>query len=283
MSADDKPLLGKKILITRPSGQSDEMASMLEGLGAEVIRCPTIEFAPPDDWAPLDRAIESIETYDWIVFTSANGVRFFLHRLEEKKPLALDATRALICCAIGPATADAVNRAGLRVDVVASDSKAEGALRAIVEHLGDTSRVSGLRFLIPRAAVARDLLPDELRRLGASVDAVPAYQTIRPDVDGWEIARLFTERSVDAIAFTSSSTVANFAAVVGRKDLGELLQGVIVGCIGPVTAKTATEYGLKDVVQPRAYTSDALANSLVEELSGSGKPGGGAKAPFPTA
>jgi uroporphyrinogen III methyltransferase/synthase len=266
MSADDKPLLGKKILITRPSGQSDEMAAILEGLGAEVIRCPTIEFAPPDDWSCLDRAIQDLQSYDWIVFTSANGVRFFLQRLKSRSPLGLEALHKLTSCAIGPATASAMQSAGVRVDVTADDSRAEGALVAIVEQLGGETPLKGLRFLIPRAAVARDLLPDELRRLGADVDAVPAYKTIKPDIDGEQIARLFTEGHVDAAAFTSSSTISNFASIVGRKRLGELLRDVVVGCIGPITAATAAEYGLEHIVQPTVYTSDALAGAIAQAL-----------------
>jgi uroporphyrinogen III methyltransferase/synthase len=110
------------------------------------------------------------------------------------------------------------------------------------------------------------VLPDELRRLGATVDAVPAYRTVRPDIDGKQIERLFTDGQVDAVAFTSSSTISNFAAIVGRKDLGDLLKGVVVGCIGPITASTAAEYGLRNTVQPLVYTSDALASVIAQSL-----------------
>src|SRR5215471_1333456 len=178
----DKPLQGRTVLITRASGQSEEMAGLLEELGAEVICCPTIEFVPPDDWQPLDRAIAALQGFDWIVFTSANGVRFFLRRLAEKSSPGLAAIAGLTCCAIGPATAAALQKAGIRVDVIAADSKAEGALRTIIEDAGGEDRLRGLRFLIPRAAVGRDLLPDELRKLGAEVEVVPAYKTVKPSV-----------------------------------------------------------------------------------------------------
>ena len=254
-------------MLTRASGQADEMASFFEALGAEVIRCPTIEFAPPDDWVPLDDAIARIRSYDLIVFTSANGVRFFLQRLAERHPSGSQVVDEMTCCAIGPATAAALETAGVRVDIVAADSKAEGALAAIVGRLGGTAALRGLRVLIPRAAVARDLLPDELRRLGARVDAPAAYKTIRPPhVDGKEIANLFRKKTIDAVALTSSSTVSNLAALVGVESLENLLRGVVVGCIGPITAAKAAEYGLKDVVQPQAYTSVALARAIADAL-----------------
>ena len=257
-----QPLKGLKALVTRGRAQSAEITSLLENAGATVIHCPTIEIREPDSWAALDGAIGKLESYDWVIFTSANGVDFFHRRLAETSTRLPD---RVITCAIGPATALAL-RQRARVDVVAADSKAEGALAAILERAGGPEGVRGLRFLIPRARVAREVLPVKLTALGATVDAVEAYQTIRPETDGEAIKRLITEAPIDVITFTSSSTVSNFAAIVGMKDLSNLLEGVAVACIGPVTAATAREHGIDRIIQPDQYTAPALVESLIEAV-----------------
>jgi uroporphyrinogen III methyltransferase/synthase len=261
-----RPLTGRRVVVTRPPGQSEEIISLLEKLGAAIIHCPTIEVRAPDSWDGLDLSIARLESYDWIVFTSANGADFFFRRLGEKRADALSALEGSVVCAIGPSTARAIEAAGASVDLVATDSKAEGALAAIIERLGGGGQVRGLRFLIPRAKVARDLLPVKLGELGATVDAVEAYQTVKPDVDARSIVRLFTGGDIDAITFTSSSTVTNFAALVGTKDLSGLLSGVTVACIGPVTAATAREHGLTDIVQPETYTAASLVRSIAQSI-----------------
>ena len=258
-------LKGLKVLVTRGRSQSAEMTSLLENHGATVIHCPTIEISEPESWDCLDAALVKLENYDWIVFTSANGVDFFYRRLAEKLGDEARLPDQLITCAIGPATAKAL-RTRARVDVVAKDSKAEGALAAIIEHAGDRENIRGLRFLIPRAQVARELLPSELTELGARVDAVEAYQTLIPDTDGERIKRLITEAPVDVITFTSSSTVSNFAAIVGMKDLSGLLENTLVACIGPITAATARDHGLRKIIQPDAYTAAALVESIIEAI-----------------
>lgn len=261
-----QPLKGKTIIITRPRAQSGEMTLHVERLGATVIHCPAIEIVEPVSWAALDAAIDQLTTYDWLVFTSSNGAEFFFRRLAEKLCGHGVSMNNLVICAIGPATAKAIEKAGVRVDVVAKDSKAEGALATIIEHVGGADRIRGLRFLIPRARIAREVLPDKLSRLGAYVNAVEAYQTVKPDVNTDDIARLFKEGRVDAITFTSSSTVSNFAALVGVDDLSTLLRNTVVACIGPVTASTALEHGLKDIVQPDVYNTTALVEVLVKAI-----------------
>jgi uroporphyrinogen III methyltransferase/synthase len=242
------------------------MTRQIEQLGARVIHCPTIEVAEPTSWAALDAAIEQIATYDWLVFTSANGAEFFFRRLAEKRR-GLDAsTSSPVICSIGPATAKAIEKAGIRVDVIAEDSKAEGALAAIIARAGGENRIRGLRFLIPRARIAREVLPVELSSLGAYVDAVEAYQTVKPDVEAGNIVRLFTEGAVDAITFTSSSTVHNFAALVGAGDLSTLLRNTLVACIGPVTAATAIEHGLTNIVQPDVYNTTAMVEAMAKAI-----------------
>src|SRR5215216_597912 len=263
-----QPLAGKTILITRPLAQSKEMTLLVEGLGARAVHCPTIEVVEPSDCTALDAAIKQLATYNWIVFTSANGANFFFHRLAEKLFNVAPSMNHLVVCAIGPATAKAIENAGVRVDVTAADSKAEGALQAIIEHAGGESGIRGLRFLIPRARIAREILPIELGRLGAHVDAVETYQTVKPDTDIESIIRLLKEGAADAITFTSSSTVANFAALVGAADLSSLLQNTLVACIGPVTAATALEHGLRNIVQPEVYNTSALVEAIVKEIGG---------------
>jgi uroporphyrinogen III methyltransferase/synthase len=259
--------MGKTVLVTRARTQSEEITTRLEALGAAVIHFPTIEFIPPNSWTSLDGSIGRLREYDWIVFTSANGVHFFFKRLSELRQE--DAGQLLaghVLCAIGPATARAIQAAGGNAAVVASDSRAEGALTAIVDHAGGEANISGLRFLIPRARIAREALPDGLRRLGAKVDAVEAYQTIKPDVDPEAIIRLFKDYSIDAVTFTSSSTVSNFAELAGLSDLSDLLATTLVACIGPTTAETAARHGLTTVVQPELHTAAALVEVVVESI-----------------
>jgi uroporphyrinogen III methyltransferase/synthase len=262
------PLEGKTILVTRPLAQSKEITMFIEGLGARAIHCPTIEVVAPSDWSALDTAIKELATYDWIVFTSANGADFFFRRLAEKPCDAASSMNHLVVCAIGPATAKAIESAGVCVDVVAADSRAEGALATIIEHAGGENRVRGLRFLIPRARIAREVLLTELGKLGAHVDAVEAYQTVKPDTGIESVIRLLNEGAIDAITFTSSSTVTNFAALAGVKNLSNLLQNTLVACIGPVTAATAREHGLRNIIQPEIYNATALVEAIAKEISG---------------
>lgn len=260
------PLFGKTVVITRAQAQSAEITARLEALGATVIHCATIEVAPPSIWAPLDAAIQRLATYDWLVFTSLNGVEFFFHRLREKHSPSIAGLGAHVICAIGPATAQALKSLGTVADVVASESRAEGALTAIIDHVGGAEQLHGLSFLIPRARVARDMLPDGLRKLGARVDAIETYQTIKPSVEPETILRVFTEQSIDAITFTSSSTVSNFAAMVGNQDLSALLAHTVAVCIGPVTAETAEHHRIEKIVHPREYNSQALVDSIVHAI-----------------
>jgi uroporphyrinogen III methyltransferase/synthase len=260
------PLVGKTVVVTRGRDQSSDIADKLEALGATVIHCPTIEIAPPTTWEQLDASISKLEEYDWIIFTSTNGVSFFFQRLAE---LCGDKGRVVgkqLICAIGPATALALKGGGVTPNIVASDSTGEGALEAIIEHLGGWEFVRGLSFLIPRAKVARDVLPASLRRLGARVDAVEAYQTVKPNVKSEDILGRLTAQRIDVITFTSSSTISNFAELLGLTDLSSLLSKSLVACIGPVTAKTAAKYGLRETISPEAYNADELVKVIVESV-----------------
>ena len=245
------PLFGRRIVVTRAKGQADALSSRLLALGAEVIELPTIEIVPASDYSPLDRAIAELAAYDWLIFTSANGVRFFLDRLD-RSAADLRQLRAKIC-AIGPATRAAVEALHLKVDLMGKEYVAEGLLAAFAEHSLD-----GQRVLLPRAAVARDLVPEELRRRGARVDVVEAYRTVVPESAAAQVRELLAAKP-HCITFTSSSTVQNFVAVAG----GAALQGVDVVSIGPVTTKTARGLGIGITAEAKVFTVDGLVEAVL--------------------
>jgi len=247
------PLFGKRIVVTRARGQADTLSAKLRALGAGVIEFPTIEIREAADYAPLDHAIANLSSYDWLIFTSANGVRYFLERLRGS---AFDwrNLRAKIC-AIGPATRAAVEALHLKVDLMGKEYVAEGLLAAFGPY-----DLAGKRVLLPRAAVARDLVPVELSRRGAQVDVVEAYRTVMPE-DALERSRELFEgsRPPDLITFTSSSTVQNFIAAA--KGLPGATQAV---SIGPITTKTAIDLGIPVAAQARVFTVDGLVDAILE-------------------
>jgi uroporphyrinogen III methyltransferase/synthase len=253
-----KSLAGKEILITRTREQSGDFSTQLKKLGAGVVEFPTIEVVPPTRWKELDRAIDRLESYDWILFTSANGVNFFWQRLGERgKSSRLPSP--LKVCAIGPATADQLKKKGVSVHYVPKEFIAESILEGLKK-----SRMEGKRVLLARAKKARDILPKGLRKLGAEVDVVEVYRTVKPKGGSKKLKKLLTEEKIDVITFTSSSTVNHFADLLQKEDLGRLVKGIAIACIGPVTAKTAEEWGLKVKIQPRQYTIPALTRAIAE-------------------
>lgn len=255
------PLAGRTVVITRALAQAEDFARELEQRGARVISCPTIQIAPPDSYERLDEAIDHLYGYDWIIFTSVNGVDHFHERLVTRGP-SVGEIDELRVCAIGEATAQRLREAQIHVDVVPTEFKAEGIFSALVEFVGGTHLLRGLNFLIPRAAVARDYLPRALEAAGARVDVVPAYQTRLPeDVDRARLAAMLAG-SADCIAFTSSSTVRNLAQLFDTHDLSTVLPGIVIACIGDVTAETAAEFGLKTGIQPQQFTIPALADAI---------------------
>jgi uroporphyrinogen III methyltransferase/synthase len=247
------PLFGKRIAVTRAKGQADALTARLRALGAGVIEVPTIEIRPAADYGPLDRAIAELGCYHWLIFTSANGVRFFLDRLD-RSAMDLRALRAKIC-AIGPATRAAVEALHLKVDLMGAEYVAEGLLEAFAPH-----DLAGSRVLLPRAAVARDLVPVELARRGARVDVVEAYRTMVPEgAAALARAAFGALRKPDFITFTSSSTVRNFVEAAGA----ESLRGVRAVSIGPVTTGTARSLGIEVAGEARAYTIEGLVEAIL--------------------
>jgi uroporphyrinogen III methyltransferase / synthase len=249
------PLFGKTIVVTRKGDQANSMIDRLHELGAEPLFFPVIETIAPDDWSPLDNALDNLSQYDGLIFTSANGVRFFAERLKAVEQ-DIRELKGLRVYTIGPKTAEAVRNLGIRVDVVPEDFVAE----SLIESIGKES-VKGKRFLLPRATVARETLPEQLRKLGAIVDIAPAYQTILPSQSADALGKRLKEGNVDVITFTSSSTVTNFLALTGEKLLPEIKKAKIA-CIGPITAKTAREAGLSVEIMPEQYTVSSLMDAI---------------------
>jgi uroporphyrinogen III methyltransferase/synthase len=252
-----RPLFGKRILITRAKEQAAEFSAMLAAYGAEPVDAPTIRMVPPADWAPVDRAIDEIGTYQWVIFTSANGVVRFMTRLRTRGLDARCLAGRRLCC-IGPRTALELERFGLTADAIPTDYQAEGLLALLGEH-----DVTNARVLIPRAEVARELLPQELRARGAHVDVVAVYRTILPSSEGQEWHQELVDGRIHVATFTSSSTVRHFVEVLGGADQAKLLlKRVVVACIGPITGKTAEEYGLAVSILPDQNTIPALAEAI---------------------
>jgi uroporphyrinogen III methyltransferase/synthase len=260
-----RPLFGRRVLVTRTREQAGALAALLADAGAEVVECPAIALVPPASDEPLDRALDRLDTYDWIVFTSANGVERFFARLDAsaRDVRALHAARI---AAIGPETARALARRHLRADLVPDDFRAEGLIERLVP-----SDVRGKRFLLPRAGGARAVLPERLRAAGAVVDEVTTYRAVTPE-DSVELLRdALALRPPDVLTFTSSSTVTGFLALLERADPArgrERIAASRVACIGPITAATAAEHGLRVDVVPEEYTVPALAAAIVEHYRG---------------
>lgn len=255
-TAKKGPLAGRKVVVTRTAEQAGGFVTILRAEGAEVIEFPTIETVPPEDYYALDSAIERLPRFDYIIFTSANALKYFLARLEKLgRPLEL--LRQSLLVAVGPKTAQEMAANGLKPDIIPEEYKAEGVLAAL-----EDVDITGKSFLYPRALEARELLPEKLRERGAEVCVAVAYRTVAPRVEPGYLEGLFNG-GVSAITFTSSSTVRNFMTMAGDNAV-ELLRGVCVACIGPVTARTCEEMGVGVDVMPGDYTVEALLLSLTE-------------------
>jgi uroporphyrinogen III methyltransferase/synthase len=245
------PLFGQRIVVTRARQQASSLASLLTGLGASVIELPVIEIQDVD-YAPLDAAIARLELYDFLLFTSVNGVNRFLDRLD-RSSRDLRAIRGRIC-AIGPATRAALESFHIKVDVNPAEYVAEGLLEVLAPY-----DINGKRVLIARAAVARDVLPDTLRARGAHVEVVEAYRTVPPEGLAERAAEILA-RNPHWITFTSSSTVRNLAEAVGP----QALHGIRAASIGPVTSATLAHYGISVATEASEYTVPGLVEAIIK-------------------
>ena len=247
------PLFGLTIVVTRAAHQAEALAGALADRGANAVVAPTIEIVDPESFAPLDAAIERAAEYDWAIFTSATGADRFLARMRETGHDAGELARARIA-AVGPATARALERRGLRVDLVPESYVAE----SLVSALDAIAPVAGKRFLLARAAVARDVVPDALDAAGALVDVVEAYRTVEASSSREMLAALVDRGEVDLVTFTSASTVTNFVQLVGASRA----TGTRAACIGPITAATARDAGFDVTVEAEEYTVPGLVAAI---------------------
>ncbi|MEP6912840.1 MAG: uroporphyrinogen-III synthase [bacterium] len=258
---NNQPLTGRTVVITRAAAQADEFVLELEKYGAQVIACPTIEIQELDDYRLLDEAINHLYGYDWLILTSANAVKYFFKRLNA---LGHDASSLddLKVCVIGSATAESIGTFHVHVDLIPTEFKAEGIFSALKRFIGGVDAFNGLNVLLPRASVARDFLPKALEAAGARVDVVPVYRTtLPPDLDRGRVAAMLTG-GADCIAFTSASTVKNLARLFDTQDLGAVLAGVTIACLGDITAQTAADFGLKVDILPMQPTIPFFARAI---------------------
>ena len=260
---ESSPLEKKRIVITRPKNQATDFIKMLKAQGAEPILFPTIQIVPPRDWSELDEAIAKLELYDTVIFTSVNGVNFFFQRLK-KKGRDYHSLHNIRIGAIGPRTAEQIERFHLPVDIIPNEFRAESMVDAL-----EKDGISGRRFLLPRAEKAREVLPEEIKQRGGYIDVVTAYRTSKGEGNVQEIKALFQKRLIDVVTFTSSSTVKNFVDLLSGGTLHDLIKGCVVASIGPVTAKTAASLGIKTDIMPEEYTIQGLTEAMVDYFKSS--------------
>jgi uroporphyrinogen III methyltransferase/synthase len=261
---DDRPLFGRRIVVTHSREQAGELVEMLEERGAESIPVRTIRIAPPQDSGPLEEAVANLARFDWIVFTSANAVDSFMSRLLATADVR--ELKGIRLCAVGPSTAAHLQKYGLRVDVTPTEYRVEGLLEALAE----SGPLEKGRFLLPRADTAREALADELRQAGADVTEVVAYRTTLAQAErdsDRDIYRMLLDRQIDAVTFTSASTVRNFVQIFGKEQAADLLRTTVVASIGPVTAEALQQLGIATTVMPERYTIPELVDALVAHFS----------------
>jgi len=257
---DNRPLFGKGVVITRPEAQAESFAALLREEGARPIPFPTIRIVPPETWTELDAALDRLAGYAWIVFTSANGVRFFLRRLRERGGDLRD-LKGIRIATIGPATARLLTEMGVGVDLVPAEYISEGVVRAFA-----AQDIRGKKILLPRAEAARDVIPAGLVELGAQVDIVKVYRTVATDRCPEEPTGLIAAGKVDVLTFTSPSTVTNFLAIMGPDFT--MPPTVKIAVIGPVTAAAVRKAGMSVDILQETYTIPGLVAGMRDFFTG---------------
>jgi len=277
---ENKPLFGQRILITREYTKDYEP---LEDLGAEIFEFPTIEIVPPDSYKELDESIDKIETYNWIIFTSANGLKYFMQRLIDKNRDIRD-LKGIKICAVGIKTAEKIQEFGLKVDIVPEEFNAEGLIdifckehesikatecrsKKINSSCSDTPihryPLQGIKLLLPRAETAREIFPEKVRELGGEIDIPVTYQAIKPEKHGKRLKRFLKEGRISIATFTSAATFNNFVDIMGE-DAIETLKDVTIAVIGPVTAKAVENAGLKVSIMPKEATIKTMVDEIIQ-------------------
>ncbi|MEW6320966.1 MAG: uroporphyrinogen-III C-methyltransferase [Acidobacteriota bacterium] len=263
---DARPLFGRRVLVTRSREQAGELVELLEAQGAEAIEAPLIRIVPLDDYGPLDEACARAGEYDWIVFTSANGVHAFMERLLDG-PRDVRALAGARLCAVGPGTAARLARYGLKVDLIPDDHRAEGVVAAMTARGG----LEGAQVLFPKADIARDVVPEALAAAGAQVTEVVAYRTVTVESDvHLDIYRQLLDRRIDVVTFSSASAIRSFVALYGEDQAPDLLSHTLVATIGPVTAEAAARYQIAPAIMPANSTIPALVDAIVAHFRAHG-------------
>jgi uroporphyrinogen III methyltransferase/synthase len=262
---EKKPLFGHRVLITREHSEGFEI---LEDLGAEIMEFPTLDIRPPESWEELDRTIERIDTYNWLIFTSSTGVKYFFRRLRELGG-DIRALRGLRICAVGSKTAQAVEKLYLKVDLVPEEFRAEGLIKSFSDISG--GGLKGMRFLLPRAEEAREIFPEKVREMGGHIDTPGAYRAVLPEARGKRLKRFLKEGKITIATFTSGATFTNFLKIMDEPP-GELFGGVAIAVIGPVTAKRVEASGLTVDIMPEEATVEALACAIRDWALGGRRP-----------
>src|SRR3954466_2941083 len=260
---DDRPLSGRRIVVTRSREQAAELIDMLEERGAEAIPAHSIRIAAAEDPGPLEEACQQAGSFNWIIFASANAVEYFMRGLLVRGDVRdLHGVRL---CTVGPSTAARLQRYGVRVDLTPAEFRAD----ALLDALKAFGPLHGQRILIPRTNIARDRLAEELREAGAEVVDIIAYRTIPGGIERsgeYDIYRLLLDRQIDAVTFASASAVRNFVSMIGEDQAADLLKSTVVASIGPVTAEAAQQLGIQTTVMPARYTMPDLVDALVEHF-----------------
>ena len=259
---DNRPLFGRHVLVTRTREQASALSGLLQRFGATALEMPVIRVVPPEDSGPLDAALAEAERYDWLVFTSANGVRFVTERLAQlgQDVRALKGPRV---AAIGPKTAAAAEQAGMRVSLCPDEYIAEALVEALQQE-----GLAGRRVLLLRAEEARSTFPDRARELGAEVTVVTAYRTLPVEQLDPRAVEMLERGEIAVVTFASSSSVRYFATALGEERARSLLAKTCVACIGPVTAETAAGLGIGVDAMPEEYTIEALVEAIVAQFAG---------------
>jgi uroporphyrinogen III methyltransferase/synthase len=258
---EDRPLFGQRVVITRPAGEADHSAAALEALGAEVLVAPTVTIGPPDDLAPLDRALDLLGEFDWLVFTSGNGVRFFLDRLDARGR-DLRALGHLKLAAIGPATAEALARYRLKPDLVPDEFRSEALASALA------GRAAGQRVLLARADRGRTVLKDELQRV-ARVEQVAVYRNADAESLPLAVVDQLNEGTVDWVTLTSPAITERLHALLPEPARLRVGTTIRLASLSPVTTAAATRLGWHVAAEARVYTWDGLIQALIDQVAGS--------------
>ena len=258
---ESRPLFGKTVVVTRSRDQASEFSEQLTDLGANVLEFPTISITSPDDFTPLDKEIERLESTDWIIFTSVNGVDCFFHRLSELGGDVRD-LKGVKICSIGPATTERIKGFHIKVDCQPPKYVAE----SVVEVLKGIEDLKGKRIMMPRADIARSYLPEELQKMGADVADIVAYKTVAATNGDNSVLDKLKDGTVDIVTFTSSSTVRNFAKIVGEDNLSAFKENVQFASIGPITTETAEEMDITISIKADEYTIPGLVQAIVDKI-----------------